>query len=137
MVFFVINDHVEIERWIKIELYFKFVYFSAAVRLLIFKSSLSLKFEFINNGKAAKMWHYTCKIIMLIFDLLKSACCTVYSYHVCCMLFNIKKSCLSTYRNFLLCWCANMIISHIILNIFHVNIINLYAKYFNLLSTYL
>lgn len=91
MVFFVINDHVEIERWIKIELYFKFVYFSASVRLLISKSSLSLKFEFINNGKAAKMWHYTCKIIMLTFDLLKSACCTVYSYHVCCMLFNIKK----------------------------------------------
>lgn len=91
MVFFVINDYVEIERWIKIELYFKFVYFLVSVRLLIFKSLLSLKFEFINNGKVVKMWYYICKIIMLIFDLLKLVCCIVYSYYVCCMLFNIKK----------------------------------------------
>lgn len=81
MVFFVVNDHVEIARWIKVGLYFKFVEFlSKCMVANLFKSSFRLKFEFINHGKAAKMWHYTCKIIMLTFDLFKSTCCIVHGY---------------------------------------------------------
>lgn len=88
MVFFVVNDYVEIVRWIKVGLYFKFVeFFSKCMVVNLFKSLFRLKFEFINYGKVVKMWYYICKIIMLIFDLFKLICCIVYGYmYIVCYL---------------------------------------------------